>query len=58
MCDSRLLVPATVTEKLPLVEPETVRIDEPDPVTLDGLRVAVMVGEEVVVERFTTLLKP
>ena len=43
---------------MPVVELDTVRVDEPDPVTLVGLSWAVMLGEEVEAVRFTTPLKP
>jgi hypothetical protein len=52
-----LLVPVTFTVYVPGIVPETDSVEFPEPVTLVGFRLALMV-DEVVTVRSTTWLKP
>jgi hypothetical protein len=56
--ESRPLVPVTFTVYAPGTEPETVRVEFPEPATLVGLRPALRSVDEVVAVRPTRPLKP
>jgi hypothetical protein len=56
--ESEPVVPVTVTVKIPAEDPDTVRVEVPEPATLVGLKMAVRLASEVVADNATVPENP